>query len=317
MSPSPFQPSENSYQATVLKCSEKPFFSPCCNTAAPPQPAGMSDNLPKPQLLLLALSSRRAVTSRSKKAKNGRTPGRRGAVWKQKTGQHMTADQRLWRTPGHPPWGHSGLTQGNKALGRQRGKAGQVRRAQGPPWSALLHFPHFLLKFFNKDPQFSTLSPKQSHSREEAGSLFSQPFSQQGLQPRWASQTDSTKRLLSSNPSGWSAHHCATLSPPAWLGDRPLTMPCSGAPVPRTLLCHQLCPDVSATAPQRDCRRREPTQGRVSGVEVNIKVLPGNLATKVSWRRAAVWLWHALLAPRRGQPQHPLAGRLGCQTARV
>lgn len=223
----------------------------------------------------------------------------------------MAADQWLWRTPSHPPWGHSGLTQGNKALRSQKRRTGQVGGAQGPPQSAWFHFPHFLLRFHNKDPQFSTLFPKRV-TRGRSWGL--QPW---GLQPRWASQTDSTKRLLSSNLSGWCGHHCATLSPPAWLRDHPLTACCSGAPVPRTLFGCQLCPDVSATVPQRDCRRREATPGRVSGMEVNIKVLPGNLATKSSWHRAAVWQWHALLTPQCGQPQHPLAGRLECQTARV
>lgn len=45
----------------------------------------------------------------------------------------MAADQWLWRTPRHPPWGHSGLTQGNKALRSQKRRTRQVGRAQGPP----------------------------------------------------------------------------------------------------------------------------------------------------------------------------------------
>lgn len=150
-------------------------------------------------------------------------------------------------------------------------------RAEGPPQSALLHFPHFLLKFHNKRSQFSTLSPKRTAPGKKLG-----PCSPSLSASRTCSQTDNAKRLLSSNPSGWCGHHRTTLSPPAWLWDQPLTAGCSGAPVPRTRLCHQLCPDVSDTAPQRDCRRREAAQGRVSGVEVNTEVLPGNLATKPS-----------------------------------
>lgn len=150
-------------------------------------------------------------------------------------------------------------------------------RAEGPPQSAWLHFSHFSLKLHNKGPQFSTLSPERAIPGKQRG-----PCSPSPSASRVCSHTDTDKRLLSSNPSGWCGHHCTTLSPPAWFQDQPLTTRCSGAPVPRTLLCHQLCPDVSDTAPQRDCRRREAARGRVSGVEVNTEVLPGNLATKSS-----------------------------------
>lgn len=177
-----------------------------------------------------------------------------------------------------------GDNQGNKALRSQRkagqvGRAqdrweestGQVGKAQGLPQS-LLHFP---LKSHNKDPQFPTFSPKRATPGKKQDPCSASPSAS-----RVCSQTGNAK---SPKPSVWCGHHCATLSPPAWLWDQPLTPRCSGAPVPRTLLCCQLCPDVSATAAQRDCRRREATTpGRVSGVEVNSEVLPGNLATKPS-----------------------------------
>lgn len=81
----------------------------------------------------------------------------------------MAADQWLWRTPRHPPWGYSGLTQGNKALRSQKRRTRQVGRAQGPPPECLVSFPPLLAQVPQQRSTIFHSLPKKSHLGKKLG----------------------------------------------------------------------------------------------------------------------------------------------------